>query len=184
MTNLEELRSKRASLKKDTDKIIISGDSLFEESQRVANLAGDSEKIITDLETEFEKRTKLHGQDIAFLFFATALQCARQYLLTDFKERLGDQESAKNALGENKFDPHNASSDRSHRLYNPSLDEIISHPVPFDLNIGGEKFGNPLSGYGKLGHRAATLGHDSVLCWKVGTANIPTSTVTDAKVNS
>lgn len=53
MTNLEELRSKRASLKKDTDKIIISGDSLFEESQRVANLAGDSEKIITDLETEF-----------------------------------------------------------------------------------------------------------------------------------
>lgn len=67
MTNLEELRSKRASLKKDTDKIIISGDSLFEESQRVANLAGDSEKIISDLETEFEKRTKLHGQDIAFV---------------------------------------------------------------------------------------------------------------------
>ena len=31
--------------------------------------------IDTDnLETEFEKRTKLHGQDIAFLFFATAFQ--------------------------------------------------------------------------------------------------------------
>ena len=49
--------------------IFISGDSLVEDSQRAANLAGDSEKIITDLETEFEKRTKLHGQDIAFLFF-------------------------------------------------------------------------------------------------------------------
>lgn len=88
MTNLEELRSKRASLKEDTDRLFSATDKVIGESQRVANLAGDSEKIITDLETEFEKRTKLHGQDIAFLFFATALQCARQYLLTDFKERL------------------------------------------------------------------------------------------------
>lgn len=184
MTNLEELRSKRASLKEDTDRLFSATDKVIGESQRVANLAGDSEKIITDLETEFEKRTKLHGQDIAFLFFAMALQCTRQYLLTDFKERLGDQESSKNTLGENSFDPHNASRDRSHRLYNPSLEEIISHPVPFDLNIGGENFGNPLSGYGKLGHRAATLGHDSVLGWIFGTANIATSTVTDAKFNS
>lgn len=184
MTNLEELRSKRASLKEDTERLFSATDKEIEESQRVADLAGNADGVISDLEEEFEKRTKLHGQDIAFLFFATALQCARQYLLTDFKERLGDQESARNTLGEKKFDPHNATDDRSHRLYNPSLDEIISHPVPFDLNIGGEKFGSPLSGYGKLGHRAATLGHDPVLGWIFGTANIATSTVTDAKFNS
>ena len=184
MASLEELRSKRASLKSDTDKLLNDTDNIIRESQRVADLAGNADEVITDLESEFEKRTKLHGQDIAFLFFATALQCARQYLLTDFKERLGDQESAKNALGESKFDPHNADSDRSHRLYNPSVEEIISHPVPFDLNIGGAGFGNPLSGYGKLGHRAATLGHDPILGWIFGTANIATSTVTDAKFNS
>ena len=40
MTDLEELRSKRDSLKKDTDQIIISGDSLFEESQRVVGGVG------------------------------------------------------------------------------------------------------------------------------------------------
>lgn len=184
MASLEELRSKRARLTEDTSQILKYTDALFDESQRVADLAANAETVISDLEAEFEKRTKLHGQDIVFLFFATALQCARQYLLSDFKDRLGDQESAKNTLGEKKFDPHNANSDRSHRLYNPSLEEIISHPVPFDLNIGGEKFGKPLSGYGKLGHRAATLGHDPVLGWLFGTANIATSTVTDAKFNS
>ena len=184
MTSLEELRSKRASLKADTNQLFNATDKLIEESQRVSDLAGNADKVIADLDSEFEKRTKLHGQDIGFLFFATALQCARQYLLTDFKERLGDQEAAKKTLGEKKFDPHNAVNDRSHRLYNPSLEEIIAHPVPFDLNIGGDKFGNPLSGYGKLGHRAATLGHDSILGWIFGTANIATSTVTDAKFNS
>ncbi len=184
MKSVEELRSKRASLKGETDQIINSTDALIGENQRVSDLAGNAETEISNLEAEFEKRTKLHGQDIAFLFFATALQCARQYLLTDFKERLGDQESAKNAFGEKKLDPHNATSDRSHRLYNPSLEEIISHPVPFDLNLGGENFGKPLSGYGKLGHRAATLGHDPILGWIFGTANIATSTVTDARFNS
>lgn len=181
MATLEELHAKRAALRARSDETFAETDRIITESYRVADVAKNAPQIIANLEEEFEHRTRLQKQDMAFLFLATALQCCRQYLLTDFKDRLGDQEAAGNTLGEKTFDPHNADADRKHRFYNPSLEEIISHPVPFDVNIGSKDFGSPLSGYGKFGHRAATLGHDSILGWIFGTANIATSTVTDAK---
>ena len=133
---------------------------------------------------EFDKKTELSKADTAFLFFAVALQCIRQYILTDFKDRVGDQDAAKNTIGEKNFDPHNAESDRKHRYYNPSLEEIISHPVPFDASNKSIEFGNPLKGYGKFGHRGATLGHDPILGLVFGTANIATSTLTTARFES
>jgi hypothetical protein len=119
------------------------------------------------------------------LFFATALQCIRQYFLTNFKDRLGDQEAAKKTIGKDIFDPHNAKANNAHRLYKPTFEEIVSNPVPFDCqNYDGIDYNNPLSGYGKFGHRAATLGHDALLGWIFGIANISTSTLTTVKFQS
>ena len=109
--------------------------------------------------------------DITFLFFATALQCVRQYVIGKITQRVGDQEAAKNTKGHTT-----EHSDRHHRLYNPSLEEIISNPVPFDAIFGSKDFGLGIGG--GFNHRAKTLGHDPLLGWVFGTMNIATSTVT------
>ena len=56
---------------------------LAEESYRVADIAHDSRKILDNLDKEFEAQTGLKGKDVAFLFMATALQCARIYLVNN-----------------------------------------------------------------------------------------------------
>lgn len=141
-----------------------------DEYRRVENTYSNAAVIISDIEKQFETATKLTKADITFMFFATALQCVRQYFLTPFSERLTDQEAAKNTKGHIK-----ESSDRHHQYYNPSLDEIISNPVPFDAIYGSKDFDLGMSG---KNHRAKTLGHDPILGWIFGTANIATSTLT------
>lgn len=133
------------------------------------------EKHIDDIFIEFNKRTGLKKIDMLFLITATALQCIRQYCLTNFNERLSDQEAAK------KVKDGEEHSNRIHRLYNPSLEEIITNPVSFDANIGAD---GALSGGGKLGHRATAIGHDPILGLLFGTCNIATSTLTTYKFSS
>lgn len=190
---LEELRKRRMKIEKNSDSILQDMDSIIQENLRVADVAHNAEIIIKNLDEEFEAQTKLRGKDISFLFFATALQCVRQYFLTDFKERLGHDEAEKGVLGKDKFDPHDLKArkeagleTRHHKWYQPSLEEIILHPVPFDTTKGGKNFGdlNPFPGAGKLGHRATTLGHDPILGWIFGTANITTSTITGWNMQS
>lgn len=141
------------------------------EYHRVAELSRAPMVIIDEIDKQFEKATGLRGIDTTFLFIAAGLQCCRQYFITLFPEsRLGDQDAAKEVKG--KVEEH---SQRSHRLYNPSLEEIVTNPVPFDVNNGSQGL---LAGYGHLGHRGATVGHDPFWGLIVGTANIATSTVT------
>lgn len=140
------------------------------EQHRVTELSRSPTVLINDIDKQFEKATKLRGVDNAFLFVAAALQCIRQYVLTPAQERLSDKEAAQKVKSGEK-----EHSDRSHRLYNPSLEEIIANPVPFDLTAGSR---GVLKGYGALGHRGATVGHDPLFGLLFGTANIATSTVT------
>ena len=146
------------------------------EYHRVTSLSKSPMILLNDIDRQFTKATKLDGIDMRFLFLATALQCLRQYLLTPMTPRVDDQTAAKKVKGE-----HKESSDRIHRLYNPSLEEIITNPVPFDANVGSN---GALAGYGALGHRGATIGHDPIMGIVFGTANIATSTLTTWKMKS
>lgn len=143
---------------------------------RVASISSAPSVIIEDIDRQFSAAVKLNRKDIAFLFVATALQLARQYLLTPLTERLNDQDAADAAK-----DGEKEHSNRHHRLYNPSLEEIITNPVPFDANNGAN---GALKGYGHFGHRGATPGHDPLLGFVFGTANIATSTLTTWKMDS
>lgn len=125
---------------------------------------------------DFANKTKLNKIDLGFLFTATALQCVRQYFLTPFRERVDDQTAAKNTDG--KIEEH---SNRTHKYYTPSIEEVISNPVPFDANIGAD---GALKGGGLFGHRGATPGHDPILGYIFGTANIATSTLTNYNMQS
>lgn len=148
------------------------------EARRVSQVSANASVILADLDKQFEQATKLTGSDISFLFFATALQCIRQYLLTPFKERLTDKASAKEAHLEEKriFDRVSADGQEKTKRYYASLRDIMIQGVPYDTQFGSADFGLGLSGNA---HRFRTLGHDPLFGWVFGTANIMTNTLTD-----
>lgn len=101
------------------------------ETTRVTNIISDTKGILDDLDEQFCNKTGLTKIDMNFLFLAVGLQIARQYLVTSFPKRLDDQIAAKRTKG------HGIEhSNRQHKYYSPSLEEIITNPVPFDANIG------------------------------------------------
>ncbi len=170
-------------------------DLISGEYNRVDKITSAPSIILSDIDKQFKDLTKLESIDIKFLFLATALQIARQILqpkLTSAGSRLSHDEAAKDAKQlENDFiekiknkenlnpkELNKYNNYRKHKYYNPSLEEILINPVPFDANIDPKKRGL-LSGFGFLGHRGATPGHDPVLGLLFGTANIATSTLTN-----
>lgn len=143
------------------------------------NLYNSAWDELNDIDLQFKNATKLEMDDIAFLFFAVALQCFRQYVLTNFKERLGDQDAAKNTRGHNEEHSNRKRGD----WFLPSPSEIICNPVPYDANRQINVSRGALVGNGKMGHRLV-LGHDPILGWVFGTANIATSTLTTNKFDT
>ena len=152
--------------------------AMAQELDRVATTYENSDGILDDIDRQFEEVTKLTKREKEFTFFAAALQCVRQAVLTPFPERLSDKEAA-DKVKKGK-DEH---SNRKHRYYHPSFEEIYTNPVPFDANWQTEITKGALKGGGKMGHRL-TLGHDPVLGWIFGTANIATSTLTTWRLQS
>lgn len=155
-------------------------DATSQEMYRIADICENADQIVNDIDKEFSVMTKLDGFDLSFLFLATAMQCIRQYVLTPFTKRVDDQKAAKMVKGTIK-----EKSDRSHQWYNPSLNEIITNPVPFDAIQQSERLKEKVlreTGHkilsGARNHRFVTLGHDPILGLVVGTANIATSTLT------
>lgn len=160
------------------------------EYERVSEIYANANVVIKDIDKQFSQATKLTGMDLKFVFFATALQCIRQYFITPFSlrdERPSEKEAAKNSkiIEETLLGKDKGVKTRKHKWYNPSLDEIIGNPVPFDTIQQCEalKGAGIFKGTGKLGHRL-TLGHDPILGWVFGTANIATSTLTTWKLQS
>ena len=160
----------------EQDDLLNSMKSGIRECSRVENVMKNMDTILDDLDNEFYAKTKLGPSEEKMLFLAIGLQLARQYLVTYFPKRIDDQQSAKN----NPFH-HDEHSNRKHRYYEPSLEEIITNPVPFDAIDGS---GGVLKGGGIFGHRGITLGHDPILGLIFGTANIATATLTTTKFDS
>lgn len=172
----EEFRRKKEPIISDLDNTVSNLQKGYEEASRVRGVVENTKEILDDLDKQFCRKTGLTKVDMGFLFTAIGLQIARQYLLTKFPKRLDDKTAAKNTAG------HGVEhSDRKHRYYKPSLEEIITNPVPFDANIGAD---GALKGGGGMGHRVTAIGHDPLLGLIFGTANIATSTLTTATFDS
>ncbi|WP_455538020.1 hypothetical protein [Terrisporobacter sp.] len=174
--NASDFRKRKNNIIKNLDNTVLELQSGANELQRVAHVLSNTKETLDDLDMAFCKKTGLNEIDVSFLFLAVGLQIARQYLLTKFPKRLGDQEAAKLAGAKS-----GRNIGRSHRYYNPSLEEIINNPVPFDANIGSN---GALKGGGFMGHRVTAIGHDPILGLIFGTANIATSTLTTATLES
>lgn len=195
MNKYDSLRKKMDSstekIKSGTNKLTV----VNTEMRRVAEVAHNAEAIIDDIDAQFSRATKLNRTDIAFLFVATALQCARWILLPsldlDFKqtppsERMTSQQGAQIEKQQQKafLKKHEQDSIISSAMGYFGWNEIIGAPVPYDAMEGSEKFSilgdfSPIGTqlYGK-NHHVATLGHDPLLGWVFGTMNIMSRTVT------
>lgn len=125
---------------------------------------------IEKIEHEFEQLTGLQKEDYIFVLLCAGLQACRQYLFTDFNERLSDKEAAQEIKGD-KLEYSNRNKVR----YYCSIDKIIANPVPFDAV---EHKSNVKPGISGVNHRVKCLGHYPILGYVFGTANIMTSTVT------
>ena len=148
----------------------------LERIQRLKKFADDTPAYLQVLNEEFENKTSLTDNEISIMFVTVGLQVLRQHFLTKFNERVDDQTGGKD-------DPFHGGkySERNHEYYNPSFEEILNNPVPFDANIGAN---GALSGGGKMGHRVTAIGHDPLLGLIFGTANIATSTLTTKDLKS
>lgn len=139
------------------------------EYTRVADISHKAPAIIEDLDHSFKEKTKLADGDIKILFLCTALQCARQYLLTNDKLRIsaaqGDQ--LMSAIWNNTVGS----------LVPPSWKDVLFQSVPYDAIQTGVHI-NDSTGLSGTTHRYRTLGHDPVLGWIFGTANIMTNALT------
>lgn len=183
MSKFDRLRNENDTasnnIEKEAKKITEISDNTSVEAKRAGEFAKNSDIIIEKINYDFERSTKLKGIDITLLFTAVAMQCVRQYVIGTITQRGSEKEMAKKTDDFFKkigIDIKKEITERSHRLYNPSLQEIQNNHVPFDTTFGSKEMGLGIGGGFK--HRAKTLGHDPLLGLIFGTGNIATSTIT------
>ncbi len=141
-----------------------------DEYKRAVTVSMQAPAIIRNIDKEFKQKTKLCETDIVFLLLATAIQCARQYLLSNEKFRLTSKQNDK--LMEKILAPAP-----------PSWQEVLLQSVPYDAITRGVHV-HESTGLSGTTHRYRTLGHDPVLGWVFGTANIMTRSLTKTDFES
>lgn len=174
----QQIQGEEKLIKDDINKII-------NENKRIQEIADNSEKILKEIDKKFAIATKLDKKDFTFLFFAVAMQCIRQYCLTSFKERKTHDKSEKDIKKKEKEkfnDKYGKANDIGEgTIYKATIGDIITKGVPYDVQFGSGDFN---LGLGGNEHRYKTLGHDPLLGWIFGTANIMTNTLTTWNLNS
>ena len=147
----------------------------LERIQRLKKFAENTPAYLQALNYEFENKTSLNGTEVSMIFVATGLQLLRQHFLTKFIERVDDK------TGGNSDPFKGGKYLQRENYYNPSFEEILNNPVPFDANLGAN---GALAGGSFMGHRVTAIGHDPLLGLIFGTANIATSTLTTKNLKS
>ncbi|OIZ62952.1 hypothetical protein BLA28_21550 [Eisenbergiella tayi] len=146
-------------------------DLLTEDEIRVAD------ERLKSIEEEFKAKTKLKKLDIAFLVTAIALQVVRQYVITPFSDKdINAKDGSK--IMEDKY---GKDGKLKGKYYYATEETIIGQKkVPYDIITGSKKYGIGGDGKGLDGnsHRFRSLGHDPILGYLFGTANIVTNTAT------
>ena len=144
-------------------------------------LTEDEMKVADDrlagIEEEFKNKTKLKKMDIVFLVTAIALQVVRQYFITPFSDKdINAKEGSK--IMEDKY---GNDGKLKGKYYYATEETIIGQKkVPYDIIAGSKKYNLGGDGKGLDGnsHRFRSLGHDPILGYIFGTANIITNTAT------
>ena len=190
---LDKIQAKENDIIQQSKQIICDADNIAKESARVSEVAHNSEKIIREIEQDFASSTSItNATDITFMGVAIALQCLRWFLLNKLTEKTPEgknkfedwaHKAQEKIFGEQPFsnDPMSILTPNVCNYYVP-FDKIIStFSVPYDAVAGTKAFDVSGSGGGLSAHshRYRTIGHDPLLGFVFGTANILSSTLTN-----
>ena len=135
---------------------------------------------------QFSRKTSIVNKtDLSFLSIATALQVAKALIFPYVAEKFN---YGKNFDASERLEHNDKSIEKSHREANDKfrdkhLDKhetgkwinILYQTVPYDITRGSKDLGINMGG---KYHRLHTLGHDPILGWIFGTANILTDCIT------
>ena len=152
-----------------------------DEYLRVTQFSGQAGYVIDQLDRQFREKTKLSGSDTVFLFLCVALQCARQYLLTNDKLRLQDKGGLKSNMRGDRL-MHSVYDDTIGNFAPPQWEDVLFQSVPYDASTDKNISHVQNTGIGGKTHRYRTLGHDPVLGWIFGTSNIMTNSLTKSDI--
>lgn len=141
---------------------------------------------LESIESKFSKKTSIVNKtDLSFLAIATALQVAKSLIFPYVAENFDYTKSFNQSERLNHNDKiieqtHKESNDtfRDKRMEKHSTGNwinILYQTVPYDITKGSKDLGINMGG---KYHRMYTLGHDPILGWIFGTANILTDCIT------
>ncbi len=182
MYDYNALRKKNEEYKKHNNEFYDAVKVAKGKVQNTAKVISNAEFIISELDQEFAEKTKIEIVDVPFIFLAAALQSMRQFILTPFVERVSHREAEKYAEKEKAFLEKLGKPTNSRKFYYASYGDIVGkHGVPYDITFDVTDINAGLSG---KNHRIRTLGHDPILGYVFGTANIVTNTITYNRVKS
>ena len=147
-------------------------------------------KLEEEVDGEFAKRTSIKNKtDLKFLAIAIVLEVAKGLLYPVVAEKMGygDSFNPEDRLDHDDKsikDAHKKANDEyrdTHQKKNPNgrWIEFLYQTVPYDIQAGTGKMPD-INLHGGKYHRLYTLGHDPILGWIFGTANIMTDVITVA----
>lgn len=167
MSKYDKLKQRNA-IQRDLEKpklelAVRASVEMAQDARKTAEVYRNAGAILDDIDTRFEEATGLNKTDIAFLMLATSLQVARQYVFSNEKFRLDAKDGDKLVK----------------KVVPRQWEDILTQSVPYDATKKGVPMGS--TGLSGTTHRYRTLGHDPVLGWLFGTANIMTSSLTKSE---
>lgn len=184
----EEFKRRRAAIKAKSDSLWKDIEEHSKEEERVISVLHNAQSILKRLDKTFEERTSLSKTDVSILMLATALQLVRIYMLPKFQENYLDEDRLyhnddiikdmeKEEIEAYKDKHKNWKSKKSEKGYRSWQEIAFTIKVPYDATRhSGEGF-NERNMHGGQ-HRVKTLGHDPILGWLFGVANIISDTIT------
>lgn len=184
----EEFKRRRAAIKAKSGSLWKNIEEHSKEEERVISVLHNAESILKRLDKTFEERTSLSKTDVSILMLATALQLVRIYMLPKFQEKYLDEDRLdhndgiikdmeKEEIEAYKKKHKNRKSKKSEKGYRSWQEIAFTIKVPYDATRhSGEGF-NERNMHGGQ-HRVKTLGHDPILGWVFGVANIISDTIT------
>ena len=188
----DEFEDGEKKFSSELEKFSNSVDEIHEHAGKTLNDLKNVNIIISDIDKQFAEKTGIvNVKDMAFLWGAVAIQCARWILIPTFdldslnpttsdrKDSASEGKKDKTASGK-ELDKYKEERDKQKF---PDKKNIILLPVPYDAMKGTEDIVIPgVTEFGKqiysMNHHSATLGHDPIIGQVIGTANIMTRSIT------
>lgn len=173
------------------DTLVTESDAMIPEPVVLEDILTSAEiesafKELDEINAAFSRKTSIINKtDLIFLAIATALQVIKSLLYPYIAQKAGYGDSFN---PENRFDHNDKVIEKAHKSSNDAFKSkhqkrnpngywinMVYQTVPYDAIKGSASAGLGMSG---VNHRVKTLGHDPILGWLFGTANILTDTIT------